>query len=878
MKNSFSIPAYYLLTPLIFLMGFGPTGHPRSLPKKSTIVSPAQRSHLFRNLGNLPLAFEHNEGQVDPQVRFLAKGPGYVLYLTPAEAVFVLKPGGIKKRGNFNSSSNSAVKNTEEQEVLHLRLVGGNRKVVFEPLDEEVGKSNYFIGNDPSEWRTHVAQYAKVRLKEVYPGVDMVYYGNQGKLEYDFVVKPGADPNVIQVALEGSKNFTVDRRGNLVLRTEDDEISFRAPVAYQERNGERVPILAGFEIQGKKVTFQIKNFDTRRSLVIDPILDYSTFVGGSTTGITPNSNTEGWAIAVDPSGTAYVTGNTDAINFPTTAGAFQTATGGNLDAFIFKLNPTGTGLIYSTYIGGNSGERGNAIAVDGSGNAYVVGQGMSPNFPTTPGAYLTSGDGFAVKLNPAGNSLVYSTYLANACGFGCTDPTALALDPSGDLFIAGQNNGNLITTAGAFQTGYNGVSDAFAMKLNPAGTAMIYSTYLGGTGQDSGTAIGIDPAGNAYVTGYTASANFPTTAGALKTVYGVGTYKAFVTKLNPSGTGLVYSTFLGGSSEDMGNGITIDAGGNAYIVGTTWSADFPTTPGAFQTTLAGTSDFFVAKLNPAGSALVFATHMGGLFGFGPAGIGLDGNGDVFVAGATGPGLPTTSGAFQTTYVGTVDGGVIELDPSGANLFYGTYLGGSNASGIRALAIDPAGNVYVTGDTSCLNFPITAGAFQTAKGGLSSAFVTKFDVADFYTPTPGNTNTPTNTPTNTGTPTNTPTVTSTPTITLTPTITFTPTATFTPTPVPPVELFYVDKNLFHPGAGAAVSITLNSPQSGPFDLRVYNSAGEHVKTLLEGNLNQPVTTITWDGTNKNGENCADGVYLFWLHEPYAAKVKKVALVK
>jgi hypothetical protein len=465
------------------------------------------------------------------------------------------------------------------------------------------------------------------------------------------------------------------------------------------------------------------------SAAVDPTLFYSTYLGGA-------AYDNGIAIAVDGAGNAYVTGLTSSVNFPTTAGAFQTTALAVGNAFVTKFNPTGSGLVYSTYLAGAScfcdnNSFGNGIAVDAPGNAYVTGVTKSSTFPTTGGAFQTAygggiTDAFVTKLNPTGSGLVYSTYL----GGGSDDQAqGIAVDPAGNAYVVGlTRSSNFPTTLGAFQTAYGGGNlDAFVTKLNPAGSGLAYSTYLGGSDDDRGIGIALDASGNAYVTGPTFSTNFPTTLGAFQTAYG-GNGDVFVTKLNSLGTGLVYSTYLGGSGSDDGTGVAVDALGNAYVTGGTQSTNFPTLA-AFQPTFGGVSDVFVAKLNPLGTGLLYSTYLGGSGDDFADGIALDALGSAYVTGRTAStNFPVTTGAPQTSFGGGVqDAFVTKLNPIGSGLVYSTYLGGSDGDVGQGIALDalPNPNAYVAGATSSINFPTTSGAFQTVYGGgPSDAFVTK----------------------------------------------------------------------------------------------------------------------------------------------------------
>jgi len=690
------------------------------------------KARLVNSYGRLPLSFEANRGRTDSQVKFMSRGQGYTLFLTRrAETVLVLRKPA-PQRDLLKPAALVSVPATLNPDaagppaIVRMKLVGANAKPRAEALDELPGKANYFIGNDPKKWRTNVPLYAKVRYRDVYPGVDLMYYGNQRQLEHDFIVAPGADPRSITLNLAGAEKLSLDPQGALVLVVKDGELRLGKPHTYQDVDGARREISGGYVLKNAhRVGFQVAAYDASRPLVIDPTLFYSTYLGGS-------SNEHGLGIAVDAAGNACVTGYTLSTNFPTTSAAIQSANQGSYDAFVTKLNPAGSApLVYSTYLGGSSDDYGVGIAVDATGNAYVTGYTHSTNFPTTPGAFQTANQGgydaFVTKLNPTGTApLLYSTYLG-----GSSDEQGLgiAVDAAGNAYVTGYTQStNFPTTSGAFQTANQGLVDAFVTKLNPTGSApLVYSTYLGGNDQEQGDGIAVDAPGNAYVTGYTHSTNFPTTPGAFQTA-NQGGYDAFVTKLNPTGSApLVYSTYLGGNDLDQGRGIAVDAAGNAYVAGYTQSTNFPTTSGVFQPAPAGgLTDAFVTKLNPTGSApLVYSTYLGGSSGDAGFGIAVDSIGNAYVTGYThSTNFPTTAGAIQSANQGGYDAFVTALNPLGtAPLIYSTYLGGSSDDIGHGIAVD-AGNAYVTGDTESTNFPTTPGAFQTADGGLSDAFAAK----------------------------------------------------------------------------------------------------------------------------------------------------------
>ena len=802
---------------------FNPAASPNP---ESRIPNPgygsAAQPRLAESYGKLPLSFEVNKGQTDSRVKFLSRGGGYSLFLTGNEAVLSLRKGsrqskvesrtgagigsadlalrsaafpgllrspaeeletnartadpktGSALRGLLGSSFQFPVSNFQTpatnneprttDALLRMKLVGANPNPKIVGMDELPGKSNYFIGNDPKKWRTNVPNYAKVRYANVYPGVDLVYYGNQGELEYDFVVQPGSD--LRQIALDVGAGLVpaqgghpqgvplrIDGHGDLVVGTDGGEVTFHKPVIYQPatynepRTTNKELIEGKYMLAGNRVTFEVANYDKTRPLVIDPALAYSTYLGGS-------DYDAGYGIAVDASGHSYITGYTASFDFPVIPGAFQTkyagrgsgcCTAGN--AFVVKLNAAGSALVYSTYVGGTNNDFVSAMAVDAWGNAYITGSTQSFNFPTTKGAFQTSlrsgfGNAFVSKLGPAGSALLYSTFLG---GSGAGDgASGMAVDASGNAYVTGSTYSyDFPTTPGAFQTtcpACAGYSSGFVTKFNAAGSALDYSTYLGGSSNGFPYGIAVDASGNAYVTGWTVSRNFPTTPGAFQTTF-TGDVDAFTSKLNAVGSRLLYSTYFGGSvpseagyeAGSEGRGIAVDASGHAYIAGSTNCTDFPTTSGAFQMSFPGSfGDAFVSKLNAAGSELVYSTYLGGSGGSGGSGIAVDASGNANVTGGTSGGFPTTPGAFQTTFGGGFDMGnafVTKLNAAGSALLYSTYLGGSGGDGGAGIAVDALGNIYVTGVTGSSNFPVTSGAFQIALRGPVDAFVAKISIAD-----------------------------------------------------------------------------------------------------------------------------------------------------
>jgi hypothetical protein len=760
---------------------------------------------IAASYGKLPLAFEANPSQTDSRVRFLARGADYTLFLTSSEAVLVLKSGGHESRsvdgGESEWRTQRQLKRTNKDDrkkatdtILVMKLVGADPLAEVRGADELPGRSNYFIGGDPRKWRTNVTNYARVEYRGIYPGVDLVYYGVQGHLEYDFIVAPGTDPGVIRLAfgsgaggypastpdsfLLASRALRLAENGDLVVKMRQTSVSFHKPVIYQPSASAnfdtRIPIEGHYRLTADgRVSFGLGAYDRTKPLVIDPALGYSTLLGGTL-------DDAGAAIATDTAGNVYVAGSTCSTDFPVVSG-FQGTFGGytgtcsssslfgNIaggDAFVIKLDPTLSTLLYSTYLGGGGDDAANGIAVNSSGNAFVTGSTCSSGssaFPTTEGAYQTiyaggftpctrdRGDAFVTELDASGSGLVYSTYLGGASG---DTGTAIAVDASNDAYVIGTTcSSNYPATSGAFQTQYGGdggeclhapKGDVFVTKLNSAGSGLIYSTYIGGQLGDTGYALALDSANNAYLAGYTYSSDFPVTPGAYDTACkgcSQSLSQAFVAKLNPAGTALVYSTYLGGTNGHepcaaCATGIAVSRAGNAYVTGLTSYLDFPLL-NAFQPLYGGGAhDQFVTELNSSGSTLVYSSFHGGKGDDGADAIALDRGGSAYIRGDTNsPNFPVTADAFQPTcgggcQTGTYDVTLTVVGPSGSSLIYSTYLGGSAVDFGRAnqsLVLDGEikPGIYLTGFTNSANFPVTNHAYQRELAGGYDAFVTKF---------------------------------------------------------------------------------------------------------------------------------------------------------
>jgi hypothetical protein len=704
----------------------------KSLPP-SRIFDSRTQVPVLAAFNGLSMSFEPNRGQTEERVKFLSRANGYTLFFTDSEAILVLREGVDASRDL-----------PSQPEAVRLKFVGANPAANIIGLDPLPGKSNYFIGSNSHNWQTEVSHYRRVRYESIYPGIDLIFYGNRQQLEFDFVVFPGADPNVIQIAVEGTEHPVMDSLDTVMLRSGSGEIRLRQPIAYQIEDGLKRKVYGHYEIAGtNRIAFGVSGYNPQTALVIDPVLDFSTYLGG-------RKADQANAIAVDTMGNVYIAGRTSSLDFPTTLGSFQSVARrkGGQEVFVTKLDPTGSTLVYSTYLGGTSKEWASGIAVDADGSVYITGVTSSKDFPITFGAFQTvlqgSEDIFVTKLNSTGTGLVYSTYLGGSCANKKSTTEyaeGIAVDLTGNAYVAGSSScGDFPTTFAAFQLVGNGGRDAVVAKINPLGNGLLYSTYLGGKNDDHGNGIALDADRNVYVTGYTDSPDFPTTPGVLQPAR-PGGGDSFVMKINAAGSAPIYSTYLGGRKSnkdisgqrllgfDWAEAISVDAAGHAYVTGETDSVDFPVTPGSFQPTYGGgSSDGFFTKLSVDGASLIFSTYLGGrsgggITGEGGLGIAVDALENAYVVGGTtASNFPTTANAFQPLFGKGGDGFVVKLNPEGSAIF-SSYLGGRGKDQITGVAVDPAGNAYVTGYTSSKDFP-TRNALQPVLGRSSDAFVTK----------------------------------------------------------------------------------------------------------------------------------------------------------
>jgi uncharacterized protein (TIGR03437 family) len=698
-------------------------------------------------LNRLPLRFEENQGRsVHREARYIARTQNFSLSLAPS--------------GNWLDYKNASV---------YTRLVGANPATRMEPADRLPGVANYFLGS--GDWRPDVTGFGRIRYAQVYAGIDLIFHGEEHRLEYDFVVAPHADPRAIQLELSGQQGLHVEESGDLVIETAAAEIRWKKPEIYQDSEGARRSIDGRFHVDNSnRVTFEVAAYDRTRTLVIDPTLRYSSYLGGT-------GNDGGRGIGVDSAGNVYIVGNTTTANLPTVS-AVQPNYGGmsanfmNGDAFVAKFSPAGA-LVYLTYLGGSGDDGATAVAVDPSGNAYVVGLTTSSNFPTANplqanyggsggNGFVRTGDAFVAKLNPTGNKLLYSTYLG-----GNQDDAAMAvaIDSLGDAYVAGVTvSMNFPITSNAYQTYYRGgggepinvrgfpmwdSGDVFVAELNPSGSQLIFATYYGGTSDDLALSITLDSSKNVYVGGCTISPDLPTTEGGLQRTFGGSEVQnrnvilgdGFVAKFNSTGSALTYSTYFGGSGDDCVSSIAVDSSGDVFMTGSTSSQFLKTTTDAFQPLYSGYTlkpklighlygDAFVGELNPAGSALLYLSYLGGSNNDGGMAIAIDSGGNAYVTGFTdSTNFPLAGASLQTKFGGDGkfdshipygDAFLTVVNPTGTALLYSSYFGGNFDEIGGGIALDGSGGVYITGDTASTTLLTTANAQQVKYGGLGTA--------------------------------------------------------------------------------------------------------------------------------------------------------------
>lgn len=757
--EDFAMQAKRITCAVLLLVFTALTSHAQEGPATAfSRIAPSEVNTVHSNYGKTPLMFEANQGQTDSRVKFLSRGSGYSVFLTSGGMVLALRPSEAVSLNDVHlapapnrnsrgprilpSRNASRAKST----VLTIDLVGAAANPVIVGEDALSTKLNYFIGRDQSKWRRNVPTYGKIRYRNVYPGIDLIYYGNNHRVEYDFDLAPGADPTQIQFGVSGADALNVDSAGNLVLTKGTSELRFQTPILYQRINGVRARVPGSYVLRGgTRVGFDVGSYDTMKPLVIDPVLVYSTFLGGSNDDF---SN----GIAVDSLGDAYEVAFTDSPDFPLASIGSYNPT--QFRMCLTKLDPSGSILLFADYFGGTSGgDEAYAVSLDSAGNAYVTGDATSSDFPVVNAyqpALAGSQDAFLAKFSADGSSLLYSTYLGGATlnyigGSTSQFGTSVSVDPAGEAVIAGVTMATDFPTADAYQPSISAdeFDDwgqyGFLTKFSADGASLVYSTYLAGNTLGASApctgcfpdseiwGVATDALGNAYVTGFTTTMNFPVTSGAFATTSPANPLSdvGFVSKFTGSGS-LAYSTYLGGQDFSLLQAIAVDTTGSAYVTGFDSSGDnFPiVTTSICDPSVSACAGAVIAKLDPTGATLVYSTYLGTSNNMEGEAIQVDANGDAFIVGSdvafdlVNPIEGFAGGAGNVV--------VAEIDPSASTLLLATFLGGQVWDAPTGLALDNNGAVYVTGETQSPDFPVTPGAFQTMLGGQADIFISKID--------------------------------------------------------------------------------------------------------------------------------------------------------
>ena len=659
----------------------------------------------------IPVAFEANQGQAGGPAQFLARVPGGATFFFSAQEV-----AAVLARAGSGSA---------ERLALKIRFPGASPDARLEARELLPGRSNYLLGSDASGWLRGVPAYASVTYHDLYPQTDLRYHGEDGQIKYDLVLRPGAAVDDIALAYEGVEGLRVNAADQLEILTAWGTLLEEAPRAWQEGpGGDRTPVAARYALgPGNRVGFHVGAYDAARTLIIDPTLRYSTFVGGSNADAARD-------VILDGAGNALVTGSTTSTNFPTSTGAYQETNAGGEDVYVFKLAADGGSLLFSTFVGGLGDETGYGLDLNSSGNIVVVGATDSTDFPTTSGAYSQkynggTTDAFVTTLAADGSSLLFSTFLG-----GEEEEIALAVEVADDkdqpVVTGFTTSQDFPTTSGAAEEDYSGGRDVFVTRVLEDASVLRYSTLAGGSDADEGQALTVDEDGNVLVTGYTFSTDFPTTSGVWDRILN-GAQDAFVLRLSPKGTSFRFSTYLGGAGNDSGQGVALDLVNNVVITGKTASADFPTSTGAYDESHNGGEDAFVTKLDVDGEVLQFSTFVGGSSAdFGTA-VKLDGVNNPIITGLSrSADFPTSDDALDATHNGEGDAVLLKLAASGKSLMYSTYAGGSSLDEAFGLDLSPAGDAVIVGRTQSSDFITSSGAYDPGYNGTQDAFALRLN--------------------------------------------------------------------------------------------------------------------------------------------------------
>jgi hypothetical protein len=685
-----------------------------------------------------PLQAEHERASQLPTIVFTEN----LGQLKNEDIKFYIQGGGLWFKDNsiwFEISENED--NTNQVFDKYNNLIGTNGGTISNPkrvilkqtfVDSNdvipVGTkqlgwfNNYFYGNDPLDWRTGVSNYNEIYYENLFDGIDLRYYSNEKGLKYDFIVHPGGNIDKIRIRYEGAVGLEVDLGGNLKIQTEIGDLLDRDLSIYQEENGVINTIEGKFVVKNNfEYGFNIiSDYNPEEDLIIDPVIEFASYLGGS-------HQDEDARIAVDPDGGIYITGETNSVNFPTTSGALDSEYNDPYtDIFVVKFEGDASEPSYATYVGGNGSDLNPLIKVDGGGYAYVAGNTDSDDFPTTPNAYnrlfVNLTDIYALKLNPTGAVLSYSTYIGADKNDYVRD---IALGVPGNLILTGYTSSDDFPVKNPLDANYNGgIFDIFITKLQTDGSDLIFSTYFGGDGRDRGNAITIDVNGNIFLTGDTGSDNFPISSGSFNST-NQGGYDGFITKLSASGTSMVFSTFIGGSDWDTVDGITLDANNDIFITGNTRSFDFPTTYDAINRIIEGGKDIFICKFNQMGTSLRYSTFIGGSGDDEGNDIVIDTFDNICVIGYTlSPNFYITENAYDR-FIGGREGFYLRMISTGEKIIYSTFLGGDNDDYCTDIDIDTNGNVYIAGHTLSANFPVSKVTYDSILNGVDDTFFVKF---------------------------------------------------------------------------------------------------------------------------------------------------------
>ena len=699
----------------------------------TSVQSFNQKSKLF---------FVENKGQWHEDARMLAQSPGVDAWLTTNGITYdfyTFQQSMLLPQEAVNPDLNDTYKNMDRVgNVVKMEFLNSLNNPKVQGVEKNKGYYNFFIGNDKAKWASRVGLYNEAVMAGLYTGIDARLYYENSNLRYDLIVAPKADPSQIKMGFKGTDKVYINYKGNLTIRTSIGDVEQSGLLAYQEINGKKVEVECTFNIIDETtVGFNLGNYDETYPLIIDPLI-YCTFVAPTTSGSTLYEG------RVNTTQNVLFTGGTGSLIYPVTEGAYQIANAGSTDIFVTKLEADGTDLIFSTYIGGSGAESALGCAYDNLDNVYVVGYGGSTNIPVSDSAFQIANAGSndinIFKLSADGTELLYGTYLG---GSGSEMVYTIDVDASYNAYVIGYTpSTNYPVTEGAFQTVHGGgTQDVIVTKIAPDGRSLVYSTFIGGTLADQCYGNRVTPDGFCFVAGQTVSTNFPVTEGAFQTTYGGGTWDAFLLKLNQTGTGLVFSTYIGGELDDWGMRPDFDAAGNAYMAGYTQSLGYPTTPNSFQPTHGGGGfDAFVTKFNPTGTELIYSTFIGGTGVDYARGLAVDSDGwAVFGGRTTSANYPVTADAQQAAFAGGADDAIVTMiNPNGTNLQYSSYFGGTGSEYARGIDYDEAGNAFPVGYAGSADFPVTPGAYQETIGIVNgnNAWAARFELnAIISTPIP-----------------------------------------------------------------------------------------------------------------------------------------------